>query len=63
MFATKPTASSTNTIENEFSAFKRGMVGVYQYCGKAHLHRYLAEFDFRHNRRAKLGFSDQMRVD
>lgn len=46
-----------------FSVFKRGMVGVYQHCGEAHLHRYLAEFDFRYNRRAKLGFTDQMRVD
>lgn len=53
----------TNTIENVFSVFKRGMVGVYQHCGEAHLHRYLAEFDFRYNRRAKLGFTDQMRVD
>jgi hypothetical protein len=31
----------TNTIENVFSVFKRGMVGVYQHCGEAHLHRYL----------------------
>lgn len=53
----------TNTIENVFSVFKRGMVGVYQHCGEAHLHRYLAEFDFRYNRHAKLGFTDQMRVD
>ncbi|WP_214470018.1 IS1595 family transposase [Mesorhizobium sp. dw_380] len=53
----------TNTIENVFSVFKRGMVGVYQHCGEAHLHRYLAEFDFRYNRRTKLGFTDQMRVD
>lgn len=37
----------SNTIENVFSIFKRGMVGVYQHCGEAHLHRYLAEFDFR----------------
>ncbi|MBS3650807.1 IS1595 family transposase [Pseudaminobacter sp. 19-2017] len=53
----------TNTIENVFSVFKRGMVGVYQHCGEAHLHRYLAEFDFRYNRRAKLGFTDAMRVE
>jgi hypothetical protein len=37
----------TNSIENVFSVFKRGMIGVYQHCGQAHLHRYLAEFDFR----------------
>ena len=30
------------------------MPGVYQHCGEAHLHRYLAEFDFRYNRRAAL---------
>ena len=42
----------SNTIENVFSVFKRGMIGVYQHCGEAHLHRYLAEFDFRYNRRA-----------
>ena len=40
----------SNTIENVFSVFKRGMVGVYQHCGEAHLHRYLAEFEFRSNR-------------
>ncbi|MBZ9709819.1 IS1595 family transposase [Mesorhizobium sp. ESP7-2] len=53
----------SNTIEGVFSVFKRGMVGVYQHCGEAHLHRYLAEFDFRYNRRTKLGFTDKMRVD
>lgn len=44
-----------------FSVFKRGMVGVYQHCGEAHLHRYLAEFDFRYNRRAALKISDAER--
>lgn len=38
----------TNTIEGFFSIFKRGMKGVYQHCGEQHLHRYLAEFDFRY---------------
>jgi hypothetical protein len=33
----------SNTVENVFSVFKRGMKGVYQHCGEAHLHRYLAE--------------------
>ena len=41
----------TNTIEGYFSIFKRGMKGVYQHCGKRHLQRYLAEFDFRYNQR------------
>jgi hypothetical protein len=53
----------SNTIENVFSVFKRGMVGVYQHCGEAHLHRYLAEFDFRYNRRAALKVSDTERHD
>lgn len=53
----------TNTIENVFLVFKRGMHGTYQHCGEAHLHRYLAEFDFRYNRRAKIGFTDTMRHD
>ncbi|TGP45542.1 IS1595 family transposase [bacterium M00.F.Ca.ET.230.01.1.1] len=53
----------TNTIENVFSVFKRGMVGVYQHCGEAHLHRYLAEFDFRYNRRAALNISDTERSE
>ena len=37
----------SNTVEGFFSIFKRGMKGVYQHCGKNHLNRYLAEFDFR----------------
>ena len=41
----------TNTIEGYFSVFKRGMKGVYQHCGKKHLHRYVAEFNFRYNER------------
>ena len=41
----------TNTIEGYFSIFKRGMKGVYQHCSEKHLHRYLAEFDFRYNAR------------
>lgn len=53
----------TNTIEGSFSIFKRGMRGVYQHCGKQHLHRYLAEFDFRYNNRSKLSIDDQTRTD
>ena len=52
----------TNTVENVWSVFKRGMKGIYQHCGEAHLHRYLAEFDFRYNRRSKLGISDAERA-
>jgi transposase-like protein len=53
----------TNTVESYFSIFKRGMRGVYQQCGERHLHRYLAEFDFRHNNRIALGVDDLARAD
>jgi transposase-like protein len=52
----------TNTIEGVFSIFKRGMKGVYQHCAKEHLHRYLAEFDFRYNNRAALEVDDTQRT-
>lgn len=52
----------TNTIEGYFSIFKRGMKGVYQHCSKKHLHRYLAEFDFRYSNRSALGCEDQERA-
>jgi transposase-like protein len=53
----------TNTIEGYFSIFKRGMRGVYQHCAKKHLHRYLAEFDFRYSNREANGFDDTARAD
>jgi transposase-like protein len=53
---------TTNTVEGFFSIFKRGMVGVYQHCGEQHLHRYLAEFDFRYSNRSALGVEDAERV-
>jgi hypothetical protein len=34
------------------------MKGTYRFCGEQHLQRYLNEFQFRFNRRAKLGFTD-----
>lgn len=54
---------TTNSVEGYFSVFKRGMRGVYQHCREKHLHRYLAEFDFRYNTREKLGFNDMDRSD
>jgi transposase-like protein len=54
---------TTNTIESYFSVFKRGMGGTYQHCAEKHLHRYLAEFDFRHNNRIALGIDDAARAD
>ncbi len=53
----------TNTLEGFFSVIKRGLVGVYQHVDKQHLDRYLAEFDFRQNTRAKLGINDVERAD
>ena len=54
---------TTNTIESYFSVFKRGMRGTYQHCAEKHLHRYLAEFDFRYNNRIALGVDDTDRAD
>ena len=53
----------TNSVEGYFSIFKRGMKGIYQHCAEKHLHRYLAEFDFRYNNRTKLGVDDAARAD
>lgn len=53
---------TTNTVEGFFSIFKRGMVGIYQHCGEQHLHRYLAEFDFRYSNRVRLGVDDVERT-
>jgi transposase-like protein len=53
---------NTNTIEGYYSIFKRGMKGVYQHCSEKHLHRYLAEFDFRYSNRSRLGVEDQERA-
>jgi transposase-like protein len=52
----------TNTVEGAFSIFKRGMKGVYQHCGEQHLHRYLAEFEFRYNHRTANGVNDRQRA-
>ncbi len=53
----------TNTVEGYFSIFKRGMKGVYQHCNTKHLHRYLAEFDFRYSNRTALDVTDAERRD
>jgi transposase-like protein len=53
----------TNTVEGYFSVFKRGMRGTYQHCKEKHLHRYLAEFDFRYNARVAVGVNDHMRAE
>ncbi len=53
----------TNTAEGYFSLFKKGLKGIYQHCSEKHLHRYLAEFDFRYNNRVALGIEDLARMD
>ncbi len=53
----------TNTVENFFSIFKRGIYGCYFHVSESHLHRYAAEFDFRHNNRIALGIDDMARAD
>ena len=54
---------STNSVEGYFGIFKRGLLGTYQHRGENHLHRYLAEFDFRHNNRKSLGINDAERAE
>jgi transposase-like protein len=53
---------STNNAENYFSILKRGINGIYHSVSEAHLHRYLAEFDFRYSNRSKLGVEDAERA-
>ena len=52
----------TNTVEGFFSIVKRGLVGIYQHVDQKHLDKYLAEFDFRQNTRARLGVDDVRRT-
>jgi transposase-like protein len=52
-----------NSLEGYYSIFKRGMKGVYQHCSEKHLHRYVAEFDFRYSNRIRLGVDDKERAD
>jgi hypothetical protein len=53
----------TNTVEAFFSILKRGITGTYHQVSEAHLHRYLVEFDFRHNTRTALGVTDAQRAE
>ena len=50
----------TNTVENFFSIFKRGVIGTYHHMSETHLHRYCVEFDFRYNTRK---ITDSERTD
>ncbi len=51
-----------NSAENYFSIFKRGVIGTFHHISEQHLHRYLAEFDFRYNTRSGLGVADKERA-
>ncbi|MFZ1991491.1 MAG: IS1595 family transposase, partial [Alphaproteobacteria bacterium] len=53
----------SNTVEGYFSILKRGIFGVYHHVSEAHLHRYLAEFDFRYSNREALGVNDVSRTE
>jgi transposase-like protein len=53
----------SNTAEGYFSILKRGINGVFHHVSEHHLHRYLAEFDFRYSNRAKLGVDDVERAE
>ncbi len=41
----------SNTVESAFALLKRGIYGTFHNVSRKHLHRYVAEFDFRWNAR------------
>jgi transposase-like protein len=47
----RPGGVHSNSAENFFSILKRGVIGTYHHWSAAHMHRYLAEFDFRYSTR------------
>ena len=53
----------TNTVENFFSIFKRGVIGTFHHVSAEHLKRYLVEFDYRYSNREGLGVSDAERME
>jgi transposase-like protein len=46
-----PDGTHSNTVESAFSLLKRGIYGTFHNVSRKHLHRYVAEFDFRWNAR------------
>jgi transposase-like protein len=52
----------TNTVESSFALLKRGLHGTFHSVSEQHLQRYVNEFDFRWNNRAKLGVDDVQRT-
>jgi transposase-like protein len=55
--------AGSNTAEGYFAILKRGVYGTFHHVSEAHLHRYLAEFDFRYSNRMALGVDDKGRAD
>jgi transposase-like protein len=53
----------TNTVESFFALLKRAVYGQFHHVSEAHLHRYLAEADFKYNTRSALGIEDAERAD
>jgi len=52
----------TNTVESFFALVKRAVYGQFHHISEAHLHRYLAEADFKYNTRDALGYDDAGRA-
>lgn len=53
----------TNTVESFFAILKRAIYGQFHHISEAHLHRCLAEADFKYNHRTALGVDDADRTD
>jgi len=49
--STPADGTHSNTVESAFSLLKRGIYGTFHNFSGKHLHRYVAEFDFRWNAR------------
>ena len=54
---------TTNTVESFFALFKRGLIGTFHHVSPKHLGRYATEFDFRHNTRTAMGYTDTQRTE
>ena len=54
---------TTNSAKSFFALLKRAVHGQFHHISEAHLHRYLAEADFKYNHRVRLGYGDAERAD
>ena len=59
----RPGGIHSNSVEGYFAILKRGIMGTYHSISEAHMHRYLAEFDFRYSNRSALGIEDAERTN